>query len=81
MEYQKRPQDGISREQKLTAAKKYFWCALWSIGKTWVFMEEELGLEGPTSFGVPPGCQDWIFGILISQKTAFVLTSPRITVS
>ena len=30
---------------------------------------------------IPHFCHDRIFGILISQKAAFVLTSPRITVS
>ena len=46
-ECRKRPQDGISREQKLVAAEKYFWCSLWSKGDIWIIIEEKLGLEVP----------------------------------
>ena len=41
--FRSNPPDGISREQKLAAAEKYFWCARWSMGNILVFIEEELG--------------------------------------
>ena len=40
----KRPQDGISRVQKVAAAEKYFGGRFWSFGNIWEFIEEELGL-------------------------------------
>ena len=55
VECRKRPQDGISREQKLAAAEKYFWRALWYMGNIWVFMEQELGLEGLRGAHKPGG--------------------------
>ena len=49
-----RPQDGISRGQKLAAAKKYFGGCLSWFGNILEFIEQELGL-GDSRGGHMPG--------------------------
>ena len=39
----KRPQDGISQEQKLVAAENYFGGRFWSFGNIWEFIVQRLG--------------------------------------
>ena len=45
MEGRKRPQDGISQEQRLVVAEKYFGGRFQWFGNIWEFIVQELGLE------------------------------------
>ena len=88
-DYRKRPQDGISREQRLLAAEKYFRGSLWYPENLWEFIGRRVGLGGlpwahkPGGRALPPWarpCGLWPHGgspALVSKLGRFLLVQEK----